>query len=105
MPVITDAQVVNFANEYLRPIADQLTRIDQNIPIIVAVYNNRDLGTEIEKAGAGSTLDDGSSASGRTKRSGGDIYNMITLLQNLKEFMDVPGRRDVVLGWQVNGLR
>jgi hypothetical protein len=102
---LTDAQLIAFANEYLRTFADQIVRIDQNLPVIVATYNSRNLGSIINAGGASNTLADGSAQNGRTTRTGGDVYNIITLIQDLKTFLDVTGRRDVILGWQVNGLR
>lgn len=104
MAEISDPQVVDFANNSLRLLADQFAHIDSVLTSVLAQYNARDLGTIINKAGAVNLIADGSSADGRTRRSGGDIFNIVTLFQDFQAFM-TSGRQDVINGWQVNGVR
>lgn len=104
MADIDNAQLTNFCNEVLRPLADTLARIDSRLPGQIGVYNARNLGTVINDAGAGNNIADGSETDGRTRRTGGDVFNLVTLMQDLQEFFDEPGRRDVITGWQVNAL-
>lgn len=102
---IQDAQLTNYCNEGLRPLADSLTRVDVLLPVLIAQYNARNLGTIINDLGANKLITDGSELDGRTRRVGGDVYNLVTLMQDLKTFLDAPGRRDVLNGWQVNGIK
>lgn len=104
MTEINNPQLNDFCNSILRTFSDQLARIDQHLPTVLTVYNDRNLGGIIDSAGSGNLITDGSQDDGRTRRVGGDVYNMITLISDLKNFMDSTGRRDVLVGWQVNGL-
>lgn len=103
MAEITNAQVVDLANTYLRQIADDLQSLVLNAPLVVATYTQRDAGTTITAAGASNLVADGSASDGRTRVTGGDIFNLITLLNDLVTFF-TQGRKDVVAKWQVNGL-
>lgn len=103
MPEINNPQLRQFCNESLRVIADDLAHIDSILAGLLATYNDRDLGTIINSAGASNLITDGSETDGRTRCSGGDVYNMVTLLQDLQTFITT-GRRDVLYKWQVNGV-
>ena len=104
MAELSDPQLADFCNTALRPLADKLQTLITQAPLAVAIYNARNLGTVLDKGGAGNLVEDGSAVDGRTRRSGGDIYNFVTLLMDLDAFM-TQGRKDVIAGWQVNGLR
>lgn len=105
MPDITNPQVVDYANNYLRPISDTIARLYSIIPGYLDVYNERNLGTIINDAGAGEFIADGSEIDGRTRVTGGDVFNMVTLLTELHAFWDANSRPDVFNGWQVNGVK
>lgn len=105
MPELTNAQLVAFSNEVLRPIADAIARIDAIAPGIRAEYDAKGLGTIIEAGGPTEMIADGSAADGRTRVTGGDVYNIITLVDGLRTWVDASGRRAVLAKWQVNGLR
>lgn len=85
MPEITNIQVVAFANQKVRPIADKLYSAYYHAKSVIADYNAGDIGSKIDAGGAGNLIDDGSSVDGRTRITGGDVYNIITALQ---EFVD-----------------
>jgi hypothetical protein len=105
MAELTNAQLVAYSNQVLRPAADVIARLDKHLVPIRAEYDAKNLGSVIEAGGAGEMIADGSTTDGRTRVTGGDIYNLITLIDALKTFMDASGRRSVVAKWQVNGLR
>lgn len=104
MAELSDPQLVDFCNATLRPLADRLQSLATLLPLAEAVYNARNLGTIINDGGAGNLIADGSDSDGRTRRVGGDVYNLITLVQDLQTFL-TQGRKDVIAGWQVNGLQ
>lgn len=97
-------QLVEFCNSDLRQIADLLTRLNTRSEAAYATYNARNLGTVINDGGASNPVLDGSATDGRTICTGGDVYNMVTLLTDLATFM-TQGRRDVLAKWNVNGDR
>jgi hypothetical protein len=105
MPEIDSPQLRSFCNEVLRPVADALAELDQRAPGIVAEYNQKLLGTVINAGGSTNLITDGSETDGRTRVAGGDVYNLITLVEAFRAFIDASGRRDVLAKWQVNGLR
>jgi hypothetical protein len=88
MPEITNPQVVLFTNQRIRPISDKLTDAYYAAKQIVSDYNSGDIGSKIDAAGAGNLIADGSETDGRTRLVGGDIYNMITLLQQYILFVE-----------------
>lgn len=104
MAELVNAQLINFTNESLRVLADNLQVLSVALPQIVAVYNARNLGTVINAGGPSELLTDGSAVDGRTRVTGGDVFNLITLAQDLVAFL-TRGRLDVIAKWQVNGLR
>lgn len=102
MAEIANAQVTEFCNSDLRTVADLLQKLVILGPAHIATYNARDLGTIINDAGASELIADGSQVDGRTRCTGGDVFNLITLLQDLSTFF-TQGRKDVIAKWQVNG--
>lgn len=102
MAEITNPQVVNFANEYGRGVCNALSALNALSAIVRDTYLARDLPTPIEAGGAGNLITDGSQTDGRTRVTGGDIYNLITLLNDLNTFM-TQGRKDTIAKWRVNG--
>lgn len=103
MANLSNPQLVHFCNEDVRQLADRLAALDAALTPFLETYNARDLGTIIEAGGAGNLIDDGSEQDGRTRVVGGDVYNFVTLVQDLQTFMTT-GRRDVIYRWQVNGV-
>jgi hypothetical protein len=102
---LDNAQLVEFCNDELRQLGDMLTRLDLRTTAANAEYLARDLGTIIEAGGSSGPVLDGSATDGRTICAGGDVYNLITLVQALQTFFAVAGRRDVIAKWNVNGHR
>ena len=105
MPEINNAQLTEFCNDDLRKIADALARADMLLPGLRATYDQRGLGSIIDAAGSSNLVTDGSAVDGRTRVTGGDVYNLVTLIDDLRTFFTASGRRDVLAKWQVNGLR
>ena len=104
MAEITNPQVVNFANNDMRILGDMLTKLNIRSAAASATYSAADLGTVITAAGSSNLITDGSEIDGRTRCTGGDIFNMVTLLNDLATFM-TQGRKDVLAKWNVNGGR
>lgn len=96
-------QLTEFCNDELRQVGDLLKRLDLRSAAVIAEYNARDLGTVINAGGSSGPVLDGSATDGRTICTGGDVFNVVTLLQDLQAFFGVSGRRDVVTKWNVNG--
>lgn len=95
-------QLIAFCNEDLRIIADRLVAIDVRLAPIIAEYNAKNLGTVINDGGSSGPVLDGSAVDGRTIVTGGDVFNLVTLLIDLQTFL-TQGRKDVLYKWQVNG--
>lgn len=103
----TDVQVVKFANERVRIFADLLAKTRAAGISLVEDYTAQDIGTKIDTAGAGLLIADGSDRDGRSRITGGSIYNIITLAEqfvksNGSEFIDA-GRISVINSIKVNG--
>ena len=96
-------QLTEFCNSELRQLGDLITKLDLRSAAAITEYNARDLGTVINAGGSSGPVLDGSAADGRTICTGGDVFNFITLLQNLQTFFADTGRRDVIAKWNVNG--
>lgn len=95
-------QLTAFCNEDLRVISDRLVAIDVRLAPIIAEYNAKNLGTVINDGGSSGPVLDGSAVDGRTIVTGGDVFNLVTLLIDLQTFL-TQGRKDVLYKWQVNG--
>ena len=100
---LDNPQLVEFCNDELRQLGDMLTRLDLRANAVNAEYLARDLGTIINAGGSSNPVLDGSATDGRTICTGGDVFNLITLVQALQTFFASPGRRDVIAKWNVNG--
>ena len=83
MAEITNAQVVAFANNRVRPLADKLNRARNEALEVLADYNAQGIGSLINAAGDSNLIADGSAVDGRPRMSGGDIYNLVTLIDAL----------------------
>jgi len=100
---LDSTQLVEFCNDELRQIGDRLKALDIRTAAAVAEYHARDLGTVINAGGSSGPVLDGSASDGRTVVTGGDVFNLITMIQELQTFFAVSGRRDVISKWNVNG--
>lgn len=101
---LDNPQLVEFCNSDVRQIADMFVRLKTRVDAAVAIYNARGLGTVINNGGAAEPVADGSVRDGRTIATGGDVFNIVTLMQDFQTFYTA-GRNDVVFRWQVNGTR
>ena len=101
---LDNAQLIEFCNDECRQIADMLVRAKIRVDSAVAEYNARELGTIINAGGSSGPVLDGSATDGRTIATGGDVFNLVTLMQDLQTFM-TQGRVDVLYKWQVNGSK
>lgn len=101
MAEINNAQLTAFCNEVLRPVANVIAGADRHVASQIAEYNAKDLGTVINNGDSSNLITDGSVTDGRTRCTGGDVFNLITLLTDLKAFFDANsgGRRDVLMKW------
>ena len=104
MSEINNAQLTKFCNERLRTLGNSLAFLAFSaVPAAVAQYNSEDLGTIINNLGSSNLITDGSEGDGRPRCTGGDVFNMVTLLQDFNTFM-TQGRKDVLMKWNVNGI-
>lgn len=101
---LDSAQLVTFCNDELRQIADDFVALKIKVDSAYAEYNAKNLGTVINDGGAQNNVLDGSATDGRTIATGGDVYNIVTLLTDFQTFLN-QGRIDVLYKWQVNGNR
>ena len=101
---LDNAQLVEFCNDELRQIADKFVALKIRVDAAYEEYNARNLGTIINDGGPSNPVLDGSATDGRTIGTGGDVYNMVTLMADFQTFM-TSGRVDVLYKWQVNGNR
>jgi len=97
-------QLVEFCDDELRQIADRFVALKIRVDAAYEEYLARDLGTVINDGGSSGPVLDGSAEDGRTIATGGDVFNMITLMTDFQTFM-TGGRVDVLYKWQVNGNR
>lgn len=104
MPEINNPQLREFCNADLRQVADLMVQIDARTADSIETYNARNLGTVINDAGAENLITDGSETDGRTRVVGGDVFNLVTLLQDFQAFL-TQGRKDVLAKWKVEGDR
>lgn len=83
-----DPQVVAFSNNRVRPMADVIYSAYFRAKSVLADYNAGNIGTLIDNEGAGELIADGSATDGRTRITGGDIYNFITACQELVDYVE-----------------
>lgn len=95
MAEITTPAVVAFSNNRVRPLADKLIRARRELKAVVEEYNDQNIGSLINTGGAGNLIADGSLTDGRPRLVGGDLYNFVTLLQDLDAFFTA-GRVTVI---------
>jgi hypothetical protein len=103
MAEIVNAQLTDLCNNRLRRIADKLSGLDLLSQLARGEYTQRNLGDVITAGGSTNAIMDGSEADGRTRVVGGDVWNLVTLLNDLDTFFATNSRRDVIAKWEVNG--
>jgi hypothetical protein len=109
MAEISNAQVVEFANGRARPMADKLYNAYYSAKSVLQDYTAGDIGTKIGDAGSGNLVADQSDLDGRTRITGGDIWNLITAVEAFIAFVEggpVPelDRLDVLTKPHVNRI-
>jgi hypothetical protein len=100
---LDNPQLVDFCNTELRQIADKFVALKIRIDSAHAEYNQRNLGTIINDGGSSNPVLDGSLTDGRTIATGGDVFNIVTLMTDMQAFLTA-GRVEVLYAWQVNGV-
>lgn len=83
-----DPQVVAFSNNRVRPMADVIYSAYYRAKSVIADYNAGDIGTKINNEGPSELIADGSATDGRTRITGGDIYNFIGACQELVDYVE-----------------
>lgn len=99
---LDNPQLIEWANDEARQVADLLVEAKLRADSFISEYNARGLGTIINDGGSSGPILDGSATDGRTIPTGGDAFNLVTLATDFQTFM-TPGRWDVLFKWQVNG--
>lgn len=104
---IDDPQVVAFANNKARKMAEHIYSAYYSAKIVLQAYNSGAIGSKIDAAGAGNLISDGSANDGRTRITGGDIYNLITACEELIDYVEgnavtTANRVDVITKPHVN---
>ena len=74
---LANPQLVEFCNDELRQIADQLAWLKIRVDAAYEEYNARDLGTIINAGGSVNPVLDGSATDGRTIATGGDVAALL----------------------------
>lgn len=95
MAEITTPAVVAYSNNRVRPLADKLIAARRLAQAAIEEYNDQNIGSQINAAGDANLIADGSATDGRPRMVGGDIYNFVTLLQDLDTFFNA-GRVTVI---------
>jgi hypothetical protein len=101
---LDNSQLVEFCNDELRQIADRFVALQIRVDHAYQEYLARNLGDIINAGGSTNPVLDGSATDGRTIATGGDVFNLITLMTDLQAFL-TSGRVEVLYKWQVNGNR
>lgn len=103
----TDPQVIRFFNDRFRQYADLAVRFRRASIALYEDFQAQDLGTQIEAAGAGEIIADGSETDGRSQVTGGDGYALVNIARDVavtNPFFDA-GRVTAINKVQVNGDR
>ena len=85
---ITDPQVIEFSNRYVRPGSDREFYLYFFAKQAIANYAAGDIGTKITVAGPGETLADGAATDGRTEITGGDIFESMNVYMDYVKFVE-----------------
>lgn len=79
----TDKQIITFANERVRPLADAIEQLYLKATAFQAAYAAGGLATLITSAGAANTIADGSDSDGRKRITGTHIINFKACVDQL----------------------
>ena len=88
MADITDVQVVRFANERTRVLADKLEALYFELSAYRSDYAGQGISAKITAAGASGTIADGSDVDGRQRITGVSIQNLAAGLTQLQTAWD-----------------
>jgi hypothetical protein len=84
MPDITDPQVVVWANERARTIADAIVAFEAKLGGWVADYAAQSIASQISAAGAAEIIADGSDTDGRARITGTQILNLNAAINQVR---------------------
>lgn len=104
MANITDAQVVKFVREIVRPAADEMAQCYNRNVAIVNTYFAQGLSTKLGGYASNDVIVDGSLEDGRRVLTAADVLNAITRLQEQIADYDAGGgaKRNTILAVAVN---
>jgi hypothetical protein len=88
MPEITDSQIIKFANERARTIADEVARLHYAIEGWLADYTAQGISALITAAGATNVIADGSETDGRVRITGTQLVNLRAALLQVQTAVD-----------------
>jgi hypothetical protein len=111
MAEITNAQVVKFANERARTMADEIVYLDRLIAAWLADWTAQGMSAAItaDAAGTTSNITDGSETDGRQRVTGTELVNLRAALLQLQASLAAvvsgvgASPRSIADGIQVNG--
>ena len=93
MADITNAEVVKFVNESIRPLAEEMRALDLRVQAALVTWYGQITG---ECPNDSSQLADGRETEGVSRLTGADIVNLVTQFAAYKTQMDGSGVRSVV---------
>lgn len=88
MADITNPQIISFANDQIRPLADKVHKAYHVAKDVLTNYNTAGIGALVSAAGSSNLVGDGSAVDGRTRISGDDILNFITAMTALVAYVE-----------------
>ena len=86
MPLITDQQVISFANNRIRPLANQLLALKVQIEQANLDWIAQGLASQITASGSANAVNDGADIDGRPVITGDD---MVVFAKTLDDFQNV----------------
>lgn len=95
MANITDASVIKFANEDIRPLCEKLRNLKAEIEDAQARYWQHGINTVLDGRGD-DVLEDGRADTGVSQLTGSDITNVITRIGEVQTLLDGANKMDVV---------
>jgi|SRR6185437_615438 len=82
MPNVIDPSAIQFCNQNIRPVADQIAQLQTTLAVTLAAWSAKGMGAMIPNDS--SVIEDGSPADGRTPLQGADVNALIALLTTLQ---------------------
>lgn len=112
MAELSNPQIVRFANERVRTMADEIVRFSRHVDEWLADYAAQGIAPQLVAAGLGSVIADGSETDGRQRIDGLKVANLRAALQQLQAAIAVTTvagvgatAKSVADGIHVNGNR